>query len=76
MLTKLGEGLEEPFNKFMQFKDATTKTLENICGHYVESKSSPCMKTSDQGVDFSLKCFLKARDLLFKLYACIEIVPV
>lgn len=41
LLAKLGEDLEEPFNKFMQFKDATTKTLENICGHYIESESSP-----------------------------------
>lgn len=38
LLAKLGEDLEEPFNKFMQFKDATTKTLENICGHYIESE--------------------------------------
>lgn len=39
LLAKLGEDIEEPFNKFMQFKDATTKTLENICGHYIESES-------------------------------------
>lgn len=39
MLTKFAEDLEEPFNKFMQFKDSTTKALEGICGHYVESKS-------------------------------------
>nr|PNR31862.1 hypothetical protein PHYPA_025985 [Physcomitrium patens] len=37
MLTKFAEDLEEPFNKFMQFKDSTTKALEGICGHYVET---------------------------------------
>lgn len=30
--------MREPFNKFMAYKDTTTKELEDICGHYVESK--------------------------------------
>ena len=43
MLGNLGDDMEEPFNKFMQFKDAMTRELEDICGHYVESESFPTL---------------------------------
>ena len=47
MLVKLGDDIEAPFNEFMAFKDETSKQLEEIMGHYVESKSTtsrlPCM---------------------------------
>lgn len=41
VLTKFAEDLEEPFNKFIQFTDNTSKALEEICGHYVDSESHP-----------------------------------
>lgn len=45
LLGKLGEDMEQPFNKFMEFKDATTKQLEELCGYHIDSKSSftPCI---------------------------------
>ena len=32
--------MADPFNKFMAYKDNVSKQLEDVCGHYVESKSS------------------------------------
>lgn len=55
LLGKFGDDLEDPFNKFIQYKDQTTKQLEDICGHYVESESSIscphhiCFRTSKAG---------------------------
>lgn len=37
MLTKFTEDLKEPFDKFMRFTEITTRALEDICGHCVES---------------------------------------
>lgn len=39
MLSNFRDDLEEPVNQFMQFADKMTKDLEDLCGHYVESKS-------------------------------------
>ncbi|KAG0565220.1 hypothetical protein KC19_8G174600 [Ceratodon purpureus] len=38
LLGKLCDDIEEPFNKFMEFKDASTKQLEDICGHFVATE--------------------------------------
>lgn len=38
LLSRFQEDMREPFNKFMAYKDTTTKELKDICGHYVESK--------------------------------------
>ncbi|XP_073396989.1 homeobox protein knotted-1-like LET6 [Physcomitrium patens] len=37
MLTKFTEDLKEPFDKFMRFTEITTRALEDICGHCVET---------------------------------------
>ncbi|XP_073384969.1 homeobox protein knotted-1-like 2 [Physcomitrium patens] len=37
LLTKFREDLENPYNKFAQYKDKVTKDLEDLCGHYIET---------------------------------------